>query len=577
MLMREMAGVAAADGVVGPTPTVDVQDVLLRASSDLDHIVTVRDEGGLIYVNDAAERVTGYTIAELRALPSLYDIVVPEQQARVRATSREPGVHEMTVVRKDGGLVELEVYRRTFERDGRPHWLGIARDVTAARSAARELQRRAAYDALTTLPNRALFSERLEAALGRNAEGPTAVILLDLDDFKHVNDTLGHQAGDSLLKELAPLLASAMRATDTVARLGGDEFGVILPGAGSDAAERVARELRRICASALVVDGQAIALGASVGIALFPDHATGPTDLLRAADVAMYAAKRSRSGVAFYSPGSDTNSRERIELTTQLPQAIPGDQLVLHYQPLVSLTSRTILGVEALVRWQHPARGLLMPDEFIPLAERVGMMGQLTRHVMAKALAQYRAWSALGWALPVLVNLTAGDLLDPELVPHVQRLRDEYRLSKRWLKLEITEGAVIADPERAIETLTRLREMGVLTAIDDFGTGYSSLSYLARLPVDAVKIDRSFVIGMSRDPRNATIVRATTDLAHRLGFRVVAEGVEDAESMLALGAMGCDMAQGYAIARPGTAADLERWLAAAPWRLRRVETSEAVA
>ena len=425
--------------------------------------------------------------------------------------------------------------------------------------ASRRLRRLALHDALTGLPNRTLLHRRAERAL--RGDGLCALLLIDLDRFKEVNDTLGHDHGDELLIVVAGRLRAALRRGDTLARLGGDEFAVLLPdvphrGAVAELAGRLQDELRRPFA----LRGVAVELAASIGIAFAPDHGSDVGTLVRRADVAMYEAKRGRTGVETYSAERDPYSPDRLALLPELRRAIAGDELVLHYQPKVALSSGAVIGVEALVRWQHPERGLLAPAEFVPLAERTGAVADLTRWVVDAALAQCRAWRDAGIDLPVAVNLAAANIVDVALPDAVGELLVRHGLPGDRLECEISEHTVMADPVRGGEVLGRLRALGVRLSLDDFGTGHSSLAHLKRLPLDEVKIDRSFVAGMTEDENDAVIVRSTIDLARNLGLAVVAEGVESDAIMRELAALRCDVAQGYHVSRPLPADRLAGWL-----------------
>jgi diguanylate cyclase len=420
----------------------------------------------------------------------------------------------------------------------------------------------ALHDALTGLPNRDLFADRLGQAL-RTADRelqPAALLLLDLDRFKDVNDTLGHHHGDQLLCEVGARLQGALRQVDTVARLGGDEFAVLIPGAGAEGAAAVAGKLRTALQSPLTLDGVMLDVDASIGIAVYPDHGDDTTELLRHADVAMYAAKHAHAGFMVYDPTVDQHSPRRLALLGGLRRALERDELLLHYQPKADVQSGRVLGAEALVRWRHPEHGLLGPNEFIPLAERTGLIHPLTRWVLEAALRQAAAWHRAGHHLSMAVNVSTRCLLDHAFPDEVAERLRAWEVPAGSLVLEVTESAVMADPARALDVLGRLHDMGVRLALDDFGTGYSSMAYLKALPVDELKVDRSFVGEMVTSPSDTMIVRSTIDLGHNLGLRVVAEGVESQDAWRQLEALGCDTAQGYYLGRPMPAADLEHWL-----------------
>jgi diguanylate cyclase (GGDEF)-like protein len=415
--------------------------------------------------------------------------------------------------------------------------------------ASRRLRRQALHDALTGLPNRTLLHSRADRVL--RGDEPAAMLLIDLDRFKEVNDTLGHDYGDALLVDVSERLQATLRRGDTLARLGGDEFAVLVCGAPDRAAVvELAARLQDALRRPFALRDVAVELEASIGVAFYPEHGETAGALLQRADVAMYDAKRGRRGVATYAPERDPYSADRLGLLAELRRAIECDELVLHYQPKVSLSTGELTGVEALVRWQHPSRGLLSPDEFVPLAERTGAVADLTRWVVDRALKQHCAWREQGIDLPVAVNLAAANIVDVTLPGAVARLLERHDVAGDRLECEISEHTVMADPVRASDVLAALRKLGVRLSLDDFGTGHSSLSYLKRLPLDEVKIDRSFVAGMAEDENDAVIVRSTIDLARNLGLQVVAEGVETAEIMQALAELRCDTAQGYHISRP---------------------------
>ncbi len=418
------------------------------------------------------------------------------------------------------------------------------------------------HDLLTGLPNRALLIERLQQQLLRQTRTgeSVAVLVMDLTDFKAVNDSLGHAVGDELLKQVGPRLAASLRAADTIARLGGDEFAILLPGTDETGAARVAQKMLAALEQAFPLEGETLDIGASVGVAVAPAHATQAEQLLSRADVAMYAAKGSLSGLAVFSAEHERDGAGRLALMSDLRRAVDEGELVLYYQPQIDLRTGGITSVEALVRWMHPKRGLVGPDEFIPLAERTGLIKRLTRTVLTEAIRQARAWELAGLRVPIAVNLSMRNIHDPQLPQTIAQLLQRWDARPDLLRLEMTETVLAADPERALQTMDSLRAMGVHIALDDFGIGYSSLAYLNRLPLDEIKIDRSFVIGMIDDESSATIVRATVELGHGLGYAVVAEGVENAETRQRLTALGCDAIQGFLIARPMPADQTAEWI-----------------
>jgi diguanylate cyclase (GGDEF)-like protein len=428
-----------------------------------------------------------------------------------------------------------------------------------------EIEHQALHDDLTGLPNRAFFRESAERALAEARElgGGVAVLLIDLDRFKEINDTLGHESGDLLLAELGDRLRRLLRGTDTVARLGGDEFAILAPGQhDAQSAVTVAERVRRGMDEPFVVSGLTLEVEASIGIALFPDHGEDVETIMRHADVAMYVSKEAHAPKV-YSPDHDHYSPDRLALVGELRRALEAQELILHYQPQLALTGE-LKSVEALVRWQHPERGLLSPDRFLPLAEHTGLIRPLTRYILDVGLKQLRVWHDAGRDIGLAVNLSARDLLDLNLPDEVLELLNKWSVDPTRLELEITENILLTDPARAGLVLERLGALGVTVAIDDFGSGYSSLNYLRRLPVDVLKIDKSFVLNMATNEHDAVIVRSTIDLGHNLGLRVVAEGVESREIWDRLAALGCDTAQGFYLSRPITAAALDEWLAGRP-------------
>ena len=429
------------------------------------------------------------------------------------------------------------------------------------RRQADENEHQARHDSLTSLPNRSWFYAQTEALLeGRRAGGSAAVMIMDLDRFKEVNDTLGHHSGDLLLQAAAERIRRAVRDSDVVSRLGGDEFAVVLPGASRQAAAEVADRVRTTLEERFSVNGATVDIDASIGIALFPEHAGDVATLLQRADIAMYKAKETHAGHTFYSEELDHGHPSQLSLLGELRGAIEREELVLHYQPKAALGSGEVTHVEALVRWQRPEHGLVPPNEFIPLAEHTGLIKQLSTYVLDAALRQLRGWLDSGIDLCVAVNLSARNLLEADLPDQIAELLLARRVPAERLILEITESTIMADPARALNVLTRLSEMGIRLSIDDFGVGYSSLSYLKRLPVDEIKIDRSFVAQMDADEDDAFIVRSTIDLGRNLGLNVVAEGVETEAVWDELGELGCDYAQGWFLGRPMPAAELAEWL-----------------
>jgi diguanylate cyclase (GGDEF)-like protein len=422
-------------------------------------------------------------------------------------------------------------------------------------------RRQARTDELTGLPNRRSVYEALAAADVELAEGRgLAVLVIDLDRFKEINDSLGHAAGDELLRQVGPRLSAQLRAEAVLARLGGDEFVILARDMSGAEALALAQRLRTELQRPFRFGSMGLSVDASVGIAVGPGHSASAEELLQLADLAMYSAKAARLGAALFDDARDGEGRHRLETVEQLRAGIAAGELVLHYQPKLDLRTGTVDGVEALVRWAHPERGLLYPDAFIDLAENSGLMPQLTAAVLDQALAQCRSWADDGLVLDVSVNISPTDLADENFSAHVAAGLTRHRLPSTRLVLEVTESLLMADRERAVRVLERLRSTGVGISIDDYGTGYSSLAYLASLPVSELKLDRAFVSSMNGSARAAAVVTSTLQLARSLGLVLVAEGVEDAETVAALSALDCDLVQGYHLSRPLPPSQLEAWL-----------------
>ncbi len=425
----------------------------------------------------------------------------------------------------------------------------------------------ATTDELTGLANRQQFHQRIEYRIADPEPSlQFAVLLMDLDRFKEVNDTLGHTYGDRLLRDLGPRLVQAAGEGILVARLGGDEFGILLP-RGCDSRADVTPIAERLLATAsepFAIDDLTIEIGASVGVSRFPNDGEDATALLRCADVAMYAAKEAQTGVKFYTAEQNQHTKRRLSVLSDIRRALTRDEIVVHYQPIVDLEDRMVTGAEGLVRWEHPEHGLIPPGAFVQSVEQSGLIGPLTRHVLEHAIAQCAQWRREGREMSVAVNLSVRNLLDRDLPREIARLIGTYQVPPEALHLEITESMIMTDPERALATVGRLSALGVRLSVDDFGTGYSSLANLRRLPINDLKIDRSFVSPMLEDESDLIIVRSTINLGHDLGLRIIAEGVEDSATLEHLATLGCDLAQGYHLSRPLAADAFGRWLADTP-------------
>lgn len=570
--LKEFDAVAAAFNHM----QIQLQNNEVRIQSVMDNvldvIVTVDEKGTIESINKAACNVFGYHPNELQncdfitLIPETHHNQFQEKFTHLieTGTPQSLGITcEMVGSHKDGSTFTMDLAVSEMWQQGTRYFIGIIRDITERKCQMAAIEYQALHDTLTGLPNRALLADRLEHAILETAREmtPLGLIIMDLDHFKEINDTLGHHCGDAVLQEVAQRVKGVLRKSDTVARLGGDEYSVVLPGAGGMDATDIAEKILHTLGQPFELDGQSYHVGGSLGIALLPEHGTDLETLMKHADVAMYAAKRGKTGFAIYDPSKDFNNLQHLTLMNDLRSAISQNQLLLHYQPKVHMQTGQIKSVEALVRWQHPQYGLMYPDEFIPMAEQSGMIKPLILWVMKKSLAQYDEWQKMGMDIAVAVNLSARNLQDKGFPEEMGRLLQAYHHTQlSHLRLEITETAIMNDPTRATEVLKILGAMGVGLSIDDFGTSYSSLIDLKQLPVVELKIDKSFVIKMSHDEDSAMIVRSTIDLAHNLKMQVVAEGIEDHQTYEMLAKLGCDEGQGYFICRPIPPDKLQRWL-----------------
>jgi diguanylate cyclase len=485
---------------------------------------------------------------QIYAAAARHETVALRQVASSRHTGRIVLVLDIATLLAGLGLVVLGA-------------LALNRSHRRLRTQRDTNQHLALHDSLTGLPNRALFQDRTEHALAaaRRAGRQVAVMFVDLNRFKDVNDTLGHHYGDLLLAQVAGRFTATLRAGDSVARLGGDEFAVLLGATSRGEAIAAADRLTRALQKPFDVRDIMLDVEASIGIAMAGPE-TDVETVLRHADVAMYEAKSQHTSYAIYELTRDDHTLARLALLGDLRRGIARGELVLHYQPKVSATTGELHSVEALVRWRHPTRGLLAPDSFIPIAESTAVIHPLTEDVLRQALRQARTWVDRGWMIPVAVNISARSLHDLDFPAEVQAQLDAAGVPGSLLSLELTESSIMTDPGRALTVLQALEAMGISLSIDDFGTGYSSMAYLKRLPVRELKIDRSFVLGLTTEPSDVVLVQSAVDLGHNLGLHVVAEGVEDAATQDMLAAMGCDQMQGYFISRPVTAAAFGSWL-----------------
>ena len=553
----------------GQVAVLPVDDRVTRelVDSSFDAIVTFDPGGVVLSCNGAAERMFGRPAAELVGQP-VTRLLPDEHHRALAAWAQEGGSRELVALCDDGSRIPVDVALSRMQIDAR--WVGIAvlRDISQRKAQHAELERMALHDALTGLPNRVLLNDRIAQAVNaaRRSGEAMAVLLLDLDRFKEVNDALGHLVGDRLLQLIGPRLRRPLREADTVARLGGDEFAILLPGptdvpAACGIAERIVEAFREPFA----VDDMALEVGISIGVALYPEHGEVAEPLLQHADAAMYAAKRNGFGFVVYNAEAEGNRARRLGLTGELRRAIEDDQLSLSFQPKVDAREGTLAGVEALLRWYHPEHGLIAPEDFVPGAEHTGLIRPLTLWVVNAVLRAQRAWREAGLEINVAVNLSVKSLHDPELVNVLRLLFERWQTSASCLTLELTESALMADPDTAMMVLKRVADLGCRLSLDDFGTGYSSLAYLQRLPIDELKIDRSFVAAMTEDDNAAVVVRSVIKLAKSLGLTVVAEGVESEDAFASLRSLGCDQMQGFYLGQAMTSDALLAWLKESPW------------
>ncbi len=425
----------------------------------------------------------------------------------------------------------------------------------------KELEHVALHDSLTKLPNRFLFSDRLQHIIkmaSRNNQS-FAVFLLDLDNFKQINDSLGHLVGDKVLYEIGERLALLLRASDTVARLGGDEFALITPSVTDETSLVVANKIIKALQPPIEAADNSIYSSASIGIAMFPDHGKDEVTLMKCADIAMYQAKETGSGFAVFNAKENAKKLAYAQLAIDLKDAICNGGLSLHYQPIIDITTGKVHAAEALARWKHPQRGFIFPDRFIPLAEQKGLIQPLTLCVFDIAFRQCAEWHKMGVMIHIAINISTRNLMDPRFPEEIDKFLGKWNLDHEWVILEVTESMTMSNPDQALGILNRLSGMGLRISIDDFGTGFSSLSYLNKFPIEELKIDKSFVLRMDKDNDNKVVVQSTIDLAHALGLKVVAEGVEDENIVNLLKSFSCDMMQGFHVCRPQPAEDISRW------------------
>jgi diguanylate cyclase (GGDEF)-like protein/PAS domain S-box-containing protein len=535
---------------------------LLAAQDQFGDGVLIRRADRFVFVGEAMRRITGHDPSELETLGSMLAIVVPSERETVAARLRLPGPDrfETHLIHRDGHAVPVEIVRTQVDSAADARVVAVVRDISDRHAIAESLEFTSLHDQLTGLPNRLFVSRAIDAAIAANAQ-PVAVITMHLDHFRDVKETFGHRAGDELLRHVASRVRSRLRSMDVLGHGGGDEFMIVLIGADAAVAERMARHVRDCFTEPFDVVGRPLLSSADLGIAARPEHGNDATTLLRCAEIAAGHAARMGRGIEVYDPSHDAGRVERLELLADLRDLLARDELGLAFQPCVDVRTGVPRGFEALARWEHPTRGAIPPSSFIPLAEYSGLIKPLTEQMLRRALEHCHLWHAAGVDVAVAVNVSIRNLADPEFPDHVASWLAEYDVRPERLVLEVTESLVMAELDGYLRTLQQIRRLGVRVALDDFGTGYSSLTQLHRLPVTQAKIDRGIVERLGTTDGDS-VVRAAVDVAHALGLETVAEGVTSPEMLRRLGALGCDMAQGFGIARPMPADEVLGWVRA---------------
>ena len=535
-------------------------------------IVTVNPHGNIENFNKAAESIFGYCAAEV--IDSPFSILVPVFDFEQLLTGDKTSAYvsqNLTGVKKSGATFPISTSVSEMTVGGMHLFTFMIQDVSERQAFEARLSHQAMHDALTGLPNRTLLYDRLSQAIAASMResGRQGVLMeLDLDHFKEINDTLGHPAGDEILRQVSLRLGRILRESDTLARLGGDEFAILLPDVqnGREAASRVAQIVLDSFAEPFFYQDNEMYLGAGIGIVIFPEHGEDTITLMSRADVAMYETKHKDMGYIFYDSAKDTNTQKKLHLSSELRHALERNEFELYYQPQIDIRTGRIFGVEALIRWRQPDGSLVYPDEFIPHAERTGLINPITTWVIRKVLHQCQQLRNFGLDLHIAVNVSARSFLDPHFVDKIAVVLSEYSSClAAYLEMEITESVLMTNIEHGVKVLDEITKLGIAIAIDDFGTGYSSLAYLKKLPINSIKVDKSFVLNMAHDDNDAAIVRSTIDLAHSLGFKVVAEGVEDAATFNLLVDLDCDYVQGFYVAPPLAQENLLPWIEASHW------------
>ena len=527
--------------------------------TSMDTMITYNESFNIVSVNPAVKRMFGYDESELigekvmKLIPalSLAQEYGHDVQKRLEATG----------IRKGECDFPAEIQLGMAHLEGQVIYACTVRDISELKQQMDALEHQALHDALTGLPNRTLLYDRLEQGIlsAKSDQHPLSLILIDLNHFKTINDTLGHHYGDLLLQQVGHRLSELVRETDTVARLGGDEFALFLPMTSQEQTLEMSNKIISAIERPFILDDHVLSISSSQGLVFYPDHGENVETLMKRADISMYTAKRTDSGYSIYSSDLDTHTIEQLSLIGDLRDALEHDKLMLYYQPQVDMKTKQVIAVEVLLRWLHPLQGFISPERFIPMAEQNGLMKKLTMWVLEKALEQSKKWSKEGLDLHISVNLSASNLQDLQLPDDVQKLLNEYKIDSNTLIFEITESSIMSNPNRAMEILHKLSSMDIKLSIDDFGTGYSSLAYLKNMPVNEIKVDKSFVIDMLEDQNDEMIVRTVINLAHNLGLRVVAEGIESKEVWDKLRVLECDTAQGYFLSRPVPAESFYSW------------------
>ncbi len=564
--------------------------------SVVDGVILIDEQGSILLCNNAIEDLFGYHPSEVIGRNISYLMTTDDKMHHDNYIKNhlKTGVakviglgREVMGLRRDMSTFPLELGVSKFSLNGRYYFVGTMRDVTERKKNEKEikqlnamleeritrrnqqlktinrrLEKLALHDHLTGLPNRGHFIQKLLNAI-KSAEltdQSLILIIIDLDNFREINDTLGHHVGDELLKSVSLRITKLLRTSDTVARLGGDEFAIILMRTDPEGAATVAQNIQTAIEPAFEIGPHTLSVKASIGIAIYGEHGDNEDILMKHADIAMYEAKRSNLGYAFYDANSDHHTPDRLSLLPQLKLALENGELQLYYQPKIDLMTNRSIGVEVLARWHHKEKGFIPPDVFIPIAEQTGLIKQLTYWVLDTAMQQHTQWAKLGLDITIAVNLSAKNLADDDLPSIINQKLDKFSVAPENLILEITETSIISDPAKALEVLTRLDDMGITLSIDDYGTGYSSLAYVKKLPVDEIKIDRSFVANIMLNQDDAVIVKSTINLAHDLGMGIVAEGVEDKATADRLRELKCDYVQGFYFSRPLPVEQATEWL-----------------